>query len=170
MEWDWPESGIRRNTQTVQSRIYWSYAVLSVTRQVMKDGAEVVAPLGRSRAFVGEYGRMMRGEKRMGALDREAGLLALHTPLCAHCGVHGVEMDHLIPRAREGANLGFNTVPSCMRCNRSRGKLDLMRWYQRQRGFPSLALLRHYLKRFAFHLKQGPSHNALKSMISGSDM
>lgn len=145
--WDWPDSGVRRRTDTVERLIWWSYASLSVTRRRMTASEPVVFLDGRGRATPGEFGRYVRGEKRLGPLDRETREQALHSPLCAHCGAGSpCEMDHLIPRSRGGANLGFNTVPCCASCNRRRGNKDLMRWYREQRAFPTLALMRHYLK------------------------
>lgn len=143
--WDWPDSGVRRRTDTVERLIWWSYAGLSLTRRRMKDPN--LFPGGRSRATPGEFGLYVKGKNKLGPLDRESRLQALHSPLCAHCGAASAgEMDHLIPRSRGGTNLGFNTVPCCGSCNRRRGNKDLMRWYRERRTFPTLALMRHYLK------------------------
>ena len=147
MSWDWPDSGVRRRVDTVGRLVLWSYAGLSLTRQAMAGDKAHLFPKGRGRAMPAEFGRYVRREKRPGPLDRESRLQALYRPFCAHCGAaHADQMDHLIPRSRGGGDLGFNTVPSCGSCNRRRGSKDLMQWYRDRKMFPTLALMRHYLK------------------------
>lgn len=145
--WDWPESRVRRKVETVGRQIYWSYAGLSVTRQRMRatDSHQFINGRGMSTNI--EFHRYVRGERRMGPLEREIREQALNAARCVHCGAADArEMDHLIPRSKGGYEMPFNTAPSCQRCNRSRGKKDLMLWYRKRRTFPCLALLRHYLK------------------------
>lgn len=55
-------------------------------------------------------------------------------------------MDHLIPRSRGGGSDAENIVTCCKRCNSSRGNIDLMIWYRRLGRFPTLVVMRQYLK------------------------
>ncbi len=54
--------------------------------------------------------------------------------------------DHLIPRRRGGGNDPGNIVTCCSACNSSRRDVDLMAWYRARHCFPTLVLLRQYLK------------------------
>lgn len=145
--WDWPESGVKRKTHTVERLIFWSYASLSLTRQQMRAPGANPFPKGRSRATPALFKQYCEGKKKLGLLERETRLLALSTPCCLHCGSgNATEMDHLIPRSRGGLDIPNNTTTTCASCNRRRGNKDLMAWYRQNHLFPCLALMRHYLK------------------------
>ena len=40
--WDWPDTRYRRNTRAVAPLIFWSYAGLTITRQMMKTSDPVL--------------------------------------------------------------------------------------------------------------------------------
>ena len=78
-----------------------------------------------------------------------ADVRAVQTGLCTYCGaipppkLHG---DHLIPRHRGGLESGDNLVWACRSCNSSKGSRDLLEWYSWKNEFPSVVLMRRYLK------------------------
>lgn len=48
---------------------------------------------------------------------------------CVFCGaLQNLEMDHLIPRSRKGADISDNMVWSCKTCNTSRGNRRVYEW------------------------------------------
>lgn len=66
---------------------------------------------------------------------------------CVYCGAEdNLSLDHLIPRIKGGTDDVDNLVCSCRSCNSSKGKKDLMRWYIESGDFPSIMVLRRYLK------------------------
>ena len=66
---------------------------------------------------------------------------------CVYCGsTENLSVDHLFPRIKGGADHVENLVCSCKSCNSSKGKKDLMTWYNERGQFPSIMVLRRYLK------------------------
>lgn len=51
---------------------------------------------------------------RRGVLERDGGQ-------CAYCPGRGTTVDHIVPRARGGANSWLNTVAACSKCNGTKG-------------------------------------------------
>jgi hypothetical protein len=91
------------------------------------------------------------------SLDRDDGLAQMAVPICAHCGsrAFSYHLDHLIPQSKiKNDYIGLNQVISCPRCNISRGNKDLMEWYRQNMTFPSLGVLRRYLKLCYFYAKR----------------
>ena len=52
----------------------------------------------------------------------------------------------MIPRIKGGTDISDNLVCACKTCNSSKGKKDLMEWYNDKQSFPPLMLLRRYIK------------------------
>ncbi len=68
---------------------------------------------------------------------------------CSYCGDRdraSFTVDHLIPRHRGGADRGENLVWACRSCNSSKRDQDVLEWLASQGQFPSILLLRRYLK------------------------
>lgn len=66
---------------------------------------------------------------------------------CVYCGSTEIlSVDHLFPRIKGGSDSVENLVCSCKSCNSSKGKKDLMAWYDERGEFPSIMVLRRYLK------------------------
>ena len=150
--WDWSDNRRQRKLTTVRDCILWSYAMLSVSRRAMKDlkaGKPYPYPQGRLKAANIEMTRYQRGQRNITSLDRDDRLAQDAFKICAHCGVvaEAYHWDHLIPQMRlVGEHLPLNQVRSCIPCNTGRGAKDLMEWHRVNKTFPSLAVLRRYLK------------------------
>ena len=66
---------------------------------------------------------------------------------CVYCGADAeISIDHMIPRIKGGTDISDNLVCACKTCNSSKGKKDLMEWYNDKQSFPPLMLLRRYIK------------------------
>lgn len=82
-----------------------------------------------------------------GYRDKKAYLLEREQGYCIYCGIHTskakMEIEHVIPRSKGGADNLNNLVLSCRDCNQSKGSLDLKEFL---RGKPSV------LKRVKAHL------------------
>lgn len=55
---------------------------------------------------------------------------------CHWCGAPATEVDHLVPVAAGGTDDLGNLVPSCQRCNRSKGKKVAAAWQASQARQP----------------------------------
>ena len=61
--------------------------------------------------------------RRYGISERLAGrAVARLRGACAYCGGPQTSWDHVVPLCRGGANTVANLVPSCLPCNRFKGK------------------------------------------------
>ena len=160
IRWDWSESKRQRKLTTVEDHIFWSYALLSVSRQIMKDrqnGKPDRLLEGRRKWANIEMVKYQRQIRNISTLDRDDRLAQDGLKVCAHCGTTApkFQWDHLIPRSKLPAEyVAFNQVRSCPRCNVSRGNNDLMLWHRLNQTFPSLGVLRRYLKLCYFYAEQ----------------
>jgi hypothetical protein len=73
---------------------------------------------------------------------------------CEYCGrTDALSIDHLFPRKLKGADGPQNLVVACKGCNSSKGDRDMLAWLASSGRFPSILLLRRYLKNAAAHLE-----------------
>ncbi|OJG00406.1 hypothetical protein AX761_24645 [Rhizobium sp. 58] len=160
IRWDWSDPKGQRKLKTVEDYIFWSYAVLSITRQIMEDRRT-----GKLDRFSGarakwaniEMKKYQEQKRNISTLDRDDALAQDGIKVCAHCGttVPNYQWDHLIPQSRlVGEYVALNQIRSCPHCNTSRGNMELMHWHRQRLTFPTLGILRRYLKLCYFYSKQ----------------
>ena len=160
LHWTWHEPKRMRKLLTVEDHLLWSYSVLSVSREVMQrmqGGEASPLPEGRTKAANILMSRYQDGRKNITNLDRDDALAQNGIRVCAHfgCIAPHYHMDHLIPKSRlSGDYIPLNQVRSCPHCNTSRGNSDLMGWHRSNATFPSLAILRRYLKLCYFYAQR----------------
>jgi HNH endonuclease len=68
-------------------------------------------------------------------LDTGAYLRRLRGDPCAYCGFRGegyIELDHIVPRSRGGANSWTNFTAACGGCNVMKLNYSLLTWLLRQ--------------------------------------
>lgn len=152
---DWRDrGGGQRKLLTVRHHILWCYSALSVSRRFMKEAKSVghawVEPRGQLTMMINVMmTRYLDGDVTFASLDRDDRLAWDGDKVCAHCGscTTHFHLDHLLPRSRlGGVFVECNGVRSCTSCNLSRGNKDLMVWHREKQTFPSLSVLRRYLK------------------------
>ena len=159
-EWNWDKPKRWRKLHTVADHVFWCYSVLTVTRTIMecvKAGRPHPYSGGRTKAANIVMSKYQKNLLTISNLDRDDALSQMASPICAHCGnsAPAYHLDHLIPQSKLKSDyVGLNQVISCPRCNTSRGNKDLMEWYRNNMTFPSLGVLRRYLKLCYFHAKQ----------------
>lgn len=153
IHWDWTDPPKRqRKLITVSDNIFWAYSMLSISRQIVKDRKQ-----GKADRFEGgrykwaniETSRYQEQKRNISTLDRDDALAQDGIKVCAHCGASEsvFHWDHLIPKSRlVGEYIALNQVRSCAACNLSRGNFDLMQWHRQHSTFPTLGVLRRYLK------------------------
>lgn len=58
---------------------------------------------------------------------------------CVYCGVrhesHQLTLDHIRPRCRGGNSFTSNLVPSCQKCNQSKGSNNWLSWMRDTFGY-----------------------------------
>ncbi|MPM39316.1 hypothetical protein SDC9_85949 [bioreactor metagenome] len=70
---------------------------------------------------------------------------------CSYCdSADALSVDHLIPRKKLGSDYSENLILACRHCNSSKRERDMLTWLHSQGKFPSLMLLRRYLKLIYF--------------------
>lgn len=139
---------------TVRDYVAWSYANLCRAHAATEERATRYSRVHhgiRARFFQG----FVQGKISMRSLvDDEQVKLQLPKG-CCYCGDHGgLALDHLIPRIRGGEDSSDNIVWACRSCNSSKQGRDMMVWMRARNSFPSLLLLRRYLKLVARHCER----------------
>lgn len=131
---------------TVGELLHWSYANLAMAHAAVDKKAGKYSQVHfmiRSRLFKG----LQAGTMRIGPLADDERLKMILPQACCYCaGEDHLAADHLFPRKKGGAHSGDNLVWACRSCNSSKGATDALEWLARKATFPSLLLLRRYLK------------------------
>lgn len=97
----------------------------------------------RSRLYKG----LLDGTMNIGTMFEDEKLKIRNSDKCAYCGAYDdISIDHMIPRYMGGNDSANNLIRACKRCNSSKGKKDMMEWYNSNNLFPPILLLRRYLK------------------------
>ena len=131
---------------TVAELIYWSYANLAMAH----DGINRGLPTYDKTSFIIRmrmYKGLLSGKLQISSLFKDERWKMENGARCVYCGsTKNLSVDHLFPRIKGGADNLENLVCSCKSCNSSKGKKDLMAWYKERGLFPSIMVLRRYLK------------------------
>jgi hypothetical protein len=132
--------------RTVRDQIAWSYANLARAHAALEAGSSKYAPLHhiiRARLFKG----MTSGAMSMRSLYDDEKIKLTSERACSYCGSRkNLSVDHLFPRIKDGADYVDNLIAACRSCNSSKSGLDMMEWMIKRKQFPSVFVLRRYLK------------------------
>lgn len=131
---------------TVGELLHWSYANLAMAHAAITAKAEKYGRLQfmiRGRLYAGLNKQTMS----IGPLADDERLKMILPQACCYCGSREyLSVDHLIPTKRGGENTGDNLVWACRSCNSSKCARDALEWLTQRNQFPSILLLRRYLK------------------------
>ncbi len=132
--------------RTIREQIAWSYANLGRAHSALEDGVLEYKQLHhmiRSRLYHG----LVSGKLAMGSLFDDERIKMTAPQACCYCGSRlNLAVDHLIPRIRGGPDDADNLVWACRSCNSSKQGRDMLAWMASKEAFPSILLLRRYLK------------------------
>ena len=132
--------------QTVGHHIAWSYANLARADAALQDGDSSykrIHHIIRSRLFNG----LKSGTMAMRSLYDDERIKMTAPKACCYCGsVEHLAVDHLIPRIKGGGDDSDNLILACRTCNSSKQGRDLLEWMTKKETFPSVMILRRYLK------------------------
>lgn len=131
---------------TIGELLHWSYANLAMAHSAVTAKAEEYGRIQfmiRSRLYAG----LNRQTMSIGSLVDDERLKMILPQACCYCGSREcLCADHLMPTRRGGANDGDNLVWACRACNSSKCDRDVLEWLAKRGQFPSVLLLRRYLK------------------------
>ena len=131
---------------TVGELLHWSYANLAMAHSAITAKSEKYGRMHfmvRARLYAG----LNKGTMNIGPLADDERLKMILPQACCYCGSReSLSADHLIPTKRGGANTGDNLVWACRSCNSSKCARDALEWLADRNQFPSVLLLRRYLK------------------------
>jgi 5-methylcytosine-specific restriction endonuclease McrA len=132
--------------QTVREQIAWSYANLARAHAALIDESSQYTQkhhMIRNRLFHG----LLSGRMSIRSLYDDERLKMVLPQACAYCGSReNLSLDHLIPRSRGAKDESDNLVWACRSCNSSKRNRDFLQWMSSQDVFPSIYVLRRYLK------------------------
>lgn len=131
---------------TVREHIAWSYANLARADKALKDGVqkyEMIHHMIRAKLNKGLREQTMS----MASLYKDERLKMTVPQACYYCGsTSNLSVDHLIPRIKGGSDESDNLIWACRSCNSSKRDKDMLKWMMDKKSFPSILLLRRYLK------------------------
>lgn len=140
------KAGLLPEIVTIRDQIYWSYANLARAHAALEDGASRYRQLHhiiRARMFSG----LKSGKMSVRSLYDDERLKMTLPQVCVYCGsANHLSLDHMIPRAHDGVDEADNLVWACRSCNSSKNKRDMLAWMAGNGKFPSIFVLRRYLK------------------------
>jgi len=133
-------------TKTVKELIFLSYSNLAMAHSAVDRKQikyNVVNYSIRAKLFKG----LKNGSMNIRSLFDDEKVKLSQGSICSYCGsIDNLSLDHIFPRKNGGTDTGDNLIYACKTCNSSKGKKDLMQWYNDKNQFPPLMIIRRYLK------------------------
>jgi len=155
---------------TVREHIAWAYANLSLAHSALQDE---VTEYGRVHYIIRNklYHGLISGRMSMRSLYDDERVKMIMPKACCYCGcTKDLAVDHLIPRIKGGLDESDNLICACRRCNSSKQGRDMLEWMRSKRSFPSILLLRRYLKIVAHYCEQDGCMDAMLSAVNDMDL
>lgn len=132
--------------ETVREHIAWSYANLARAHAAVEAG---VVSYGRAHHMIRAklFKGLTTGTMAMRSLYDDEKTKLTYPQSCCYCGtMEALSIDHLIAQVKGAGDNSDNLVWACKSCNSSKRERDLLEWCQTKRIFPSVLLLRRYIK------------------------
>lgn len=149
--------------ETVRQHIAWSYANLARAHAALDVGATKYTRthhMVRARLFKG----LSTSAMQMRTLYDDERVKLNYPQACCYCGAtNSLSIDHLIAKIRGGEDHSDNLVWACKSCNSSKRDRDLLEWCQFKNTFPSVLLLRRYMKLVARYCE---THGLLDTLLA----
>lgn len=140
--------------KTIREQIAWSYANLARAHAALDDGVakyKVVHHAIRNRLYHG----LLSGKMSMRTIYDDERLKMTVPQACYYCGsTASLAVDHLIPQIKGGSDEADNLIWACRSCNSSKQGREMLVWACSKGFFPSVLLLRRYLKIVARYCDQ----------------
>jgi 5-methylcytosine-specific restriction endonuclease McrA len=140
--------------KTIREQIAWSYANLARAHAALNDGVnkyKIVHHVIRNRLYYG----LISGKMAIRSIYDDERLKMTVPQACYYCGsTTYLSVDHLIPKIKGGPDEADNLIWACRSCNSSKQGRDMLVWARQKGFFPSVLLLRRYLKIVARYCEQ----------------
>jgi hypothetical protein len=136
--------------KTIRQLIHWQYAKLIAGGRC---GKRDEFPLVMS-----EFKKLEQGKKKLSGILRDNKKLLFASRACAYCGSEEqIQLDHIIPISKGGADSFDNLVYACKKCNLSKSNRDILEWYGEDYAeeLPSLVFAKYLKLVYKEHEKQG---------------
>jgi len=131
--------------KTLGEELAWQYANLARASAALKDGAGKFSTV-HHQIRMRLYNGLCSGTMQLGSFFADE-KYKIGMNACCYCGsVDELSVDHLIPRKKLGTDFSENLIAACRSCNSSKRERDMLSWLRTREIFPSLILLRRYLK------------------------
>ncbi len=135
-----------KKSDALRKLIYWSYSNLAMAHSAVKNNQvnyEKINFIIRTRLFNG----LTDGSMNIKSLFEDEKIKLQTGQICNYCGSEKkLALDHIFPQAKGGLDIGDNLIYACKTCNSSKGKKDLFKWFNEKEKFPTLMIIRRYLK------------------------
>jgi hypothetical protein len=156
--------------RTVREHIAWAYANLALAHSALQDGVveyTKVHFIVRNKLYHG----LVSGKMSMRSIYDDERLKMTVPQACYYCGsIKNLAVDHLIPRIRGGPDESDNLIWACRRCNSSKKGRDMLEWMQSLASFPSILLLRRYIKIVSRYCEQYGCMDGELSVLDNLDL
>ena len=136
----------KKKLSTIAESLFWSYANLGAVHAALKSGDKKLHRIHyiiRSKLYKG----LTSGTMKISTMYKDERAKFLLPHCCCYCGsAKKLSADHIFPRKKGGNDSGENLVWCCRQCNSSKSSKDMLEWMFDKNKFPSILLLRRYLK------------------------
>ncbi len=140
--------------ETVRQLIYWSYANLAMAHSALDKKQIYYSRINymiRSRLYNG----LIAGKMNIRSILDDEKIKINIGKQCFYCGsIDDISIEHIFPKANGGRDDAENLICACRSCNSSKGKKDMLEWFSIKNNFPSIYLLRRYLKLVYFYCEE----------------
>ncbi len=149
--------------ETVRQHIAWSYANLARAHAAIEEKCvkyKTHHHMIRAKLYKGLCSKTLS----MRTIYDDERLKMTMPQSCVYCGsASKLCLDHLIPRNSGGDDNSDNLIWACNRCNSSKSDKDMLSWHAAGGKFPSILLLRRYLKIIAAYCEK---HELMETLLS----
>ncbi len=136
----------KKDLLTIGKALFWSYANLGAVHAALNKGDKKLHRIHyiiRSKLYKG----LTDGTMNISSIYKDERQKLKLPRCCCYCGKeHDLSIDHVFSRKKGGNDSGENLVWCCKSCNSSKSSKDLLEWMFNKKEFPSILLLRRYLK------------------------
>lgn len=144
----------QRKINTVREQIFWSYASLAMARAAVTKGRDKFDY--SIREF--QYKKFMQNDHEIRDFFEDEKEKQRTGSNCNFCGSPDFStIDHIFPKILKGPGTADNLLPSCKKCNSSKGMRDFMEWNEARiksgEKYLPLMIIQRYLKLVYFYCK-----------------
>ncbi len=147
---------------TVEQKIFWSYANLAMAHSAVEKQQTKYKPLNymiRAKLFKG----LSNGTMAMCSIFDDEKIKLQTGQVCNYCGSNEqLSLDHIFSKKVGGKDKAENLILACRTCNSSKGDKDLLEWVNFKNLNLPLMVIRRYLK---LTFDYCDKHNLLKTSM-----